>query len=247
MNRRTPKDSPGFFCATAPVLASNGILAQDFERDFFMNNGQEQYPGSQEPDTTLDNGSSSPLSSSPSHMPSPTAEAPPPVLRIVEAMFFVGGELLSAERACAVIRGLTEAQFLEAIDGLNQVYRRQGRPYLIYRQPAGYVLLLRPRFRMVQEKLFGGPRAARLSPAAVDVLALVAYQQPATKQEIDSLRGADCGHLLRQLVRRGLIAVVQRGDSTQREVAYGTTPRFLELFHLRNLEDLPQTQDLQRL
>jgi segregation and condensation protein B len=165
----------------------------------------------------------------------------------VEALLFVGGEPLSAERACAVIRGLTEPQFLEAIDGLNQVYRRQGRPYLVFRQPAGYALLLRPRFRMVQEKLFGSPRAARLSPAAVDVLALVAYRQPATKQEIDSLRGADCGHLLRQLVRRGLIAVVQRGDSSQREVAYGTTARFLELFHLRNLEDLPQTQDLQRL
>jgi segregation and condensation protein B len=79
------------------------------------------------------------------------------------------------------------------------------------------------------------------------VLALVAYRQPATKQEVDSLRGYDSGSLLRQLVRRGLIAIVQRADAAQREVAYGTTPRFLELFGLTNLDDLPQTEDLQKL
>ena len=89
--------------------------------------------------------------------------------------------------------------------------------------------------------------AARLSAASIDVLALVAYRQPTTKQEIDTLRGTDCGSLLRQLVRRGLVAVLHRGDADRREVTYGTTARFLELFKLRSLDDLPQTQDLQRL
>ena len=70
--------------------------------------------------------------------------------------------------------------------------------------------------------------------------ARVAYSPP-PQPKLES------GALLRQLVRRGLIAVVQRGDASQREVAYGTTPRFLELFNLRSVEDLPQTQDLQRL
>src|SRR5262249_10624181 len=111
----------------------------------------------------------------------------------------------------------------------------------------GYVLCLRPRFRPVMEKLYGAVREARLSAAAIDVLALVAYRQPATKQELDNLRGIDCGSLLRQLVRRGLVAVLQPGQSNQREVTYGTTPRFLELFHLRSLDDLPQTQDLQKM
>jgi segregation and condensation protein B len=109
-------------------------------------------------------------------------------------------------------------------------------------------LALRSRFRTVLDNLAGRhQREARLSPAAIDVLSLVAYRQPATKQEVDNLRGADSGALLRQLVRRGLLAVVQRGDAEQREVSYGTTARFLELFHLRSLDDLPQTQDLQRL
>src|SRR5262249_55696733 len=145
------------------------------------------------------------------------------------------------------IRGLTETQYHQIIDGLNRAYRQQGRPYCIQVQGQGHVLTLRPRFREVVERLHGRQREARLSPAAIDVLALVAYRQPATKQEIDNLRGADSGALLRQLVRRNLIAVVQRGDGQQREVSYGTTPRFLDLFQLQNLDDLPQTQDLQRL
>jgi segregation and condensation protein B len=182
-----------------------------------------------------------------SHPAAAAPVAPPPLPRILEALLFVGGPPLTAVRAGEVVRGLTAAQFTQAIDSLNRDYRQQGRPYLIQAQDQGYVLVLRPRYRPVLEKLYGGVREARLSPAAIDVLALVAYRQPATKQEIDSLRGADSGSLLRQLVRRGLIAVVHRGDADQKTVSYGTTARFLELFRLQSLDDLPQTQDLQRL
>ncbi|HEX5269505.1 MAG TPA: SMC-Scp complex subunit ScpB [Gemmataceae bacterium] len=173
--------------------------------------------------------------------------APPPLVRVVEALLFVGGAPLTAARACETVRGLSEPQFAEAVAALNAEYRAQGRPYLIQAQGPGYALALRPRFKAVAERLHGGQRAARLSPAVIDVLALVAYRQPATKQEIDTLRGADCGALLRQLVRRGLVAVVHRADAERREVTYGTTPRFLELFKLHSLDDLPQTQELQRL
>jgi segregation and condensation protein B len=181
----------------------------------------------------------------PAETPAPTA--PPPVRRIVEALLFVGGPPLTAVQASQSIRGLTANQFAEIVEALNRDYRRQGRPYAIQAQGDGYVLTLRPRFRPVLDKLYGTTREARLSPAAVDVLALVAYRQPATKLELDNVRGADSGAVLRQLVRRGLITVVQRGESGQREVSYGTTPRFLELFGLTSPEDLPQTQDLQRL
>jgi segregation and condensation protein B len=177
----------------------------------------------------------------------PSPAPPPSPKRIIEAFLFIGGPPLTAERATQSIRGLTEPQFLEVIAELNHDYRLQGRPYTIQPREHGHVLTLRPRYRAVVEKLYGTTREARLSTAAVDVLALVAYRQPATKQEIDNLRGIESGSLLRQLVRRGLITVVQRGESGHREVSYGTTARFLELFGLRGLEDLPQTQDLQRL
>jgi segregation and condensation protein B len=185
--------------------------------------------------------------------PPPLAEAavepevPPAPLQIIEAMLFIGGPPLKAERAGEVVRGLTPEQFRESVEVLNRVYRLQNRPYHVTGGEQGYALTVRPRYRGLREKIFGGPREARLTQAALDVLALVAYRQPAAKAEIDSVRGAESGSVLRQLVRLGLIAVVQRAEAKQREVCYGTTPRFLELFNLRSLDDLPQTGDPQRL
>lgn len=174
-------------------------------------------------------------------------EAPPSPLRIVEALLFVGGAPLSAQRAGEIIRGLAPEQFTQMVDTLNRAYRAQKRPYTIVSSPEGCTLVLRPMHRNVVDKLYGGAREARLSTAAIDVLALVAYRQPATKAEIDGLRGADSGGLLRQLVRRGLVEIVQRAASDPRNAAYGTTPRFLQWFGLHNLDDLPRTQDLQLL
>jgi segregation and condensation protein B len=173
--------------------------------------------------------------------------APPLPLRIVEALLFVGGSPLTTHRVQEIIRGFSPEQFTEALDTLNHAYRVQNRPYAIVARGDGYSLALKPKFKGVKERLYGGQREARLSTAAIDVLALVAYRQPATKAEIDSLRGADSAGLLRQLVRHGLIQVVYRADAVQREVSYGTTPRFLEWFGLKSLDDLPRTQDLQQL
>ena len=172
--------------------------------------------------------------------------APPPVVRIVEAMLFIGGAPLTAERAGDAVRGLTPEQFAQAIDELNHGYRAQGRPYRISPRDQGYELALLPRYRGVLDRLYGPSREARLSPAALDVLALVAYRQPVTRLEVENMRGIDSSSPLRQLVRLGLVAV-QRSEVGQREVSYGTTGRFLHLFHLRSLDDLPRTQDLQRL
>lgn len=183
----------------------------------------------------------------PNSLVPPEQQAPPPLFRIIEAMLFLGGPPLSAKRACDVVRGLTSEQFHEEVDVLNRKYRSENRPYSIRAEKEGYVLALRPRFRSVLQNLYGSTREAQLSQVAVDVLALVAYRQPVTKQEVDTFRGADSGSLLRQLVRRNLIAVVQRGDAEKKEVAYGTTPRFLEFFGLQSLEDLPQTEDLQQI
>jgi segregation and condensation protein B len=171
-------------------------------------------------------------------------DSPPPAERIVEAMLFVGGAPLSAARACEVIKGLTEEAFVELIADLNRNYREQGRPYRIQYCDGGYAMTLRPTFRDIRQRLQGGPRETRLSQAALDTLALVAYRQPITRTEIDSLRGADSQTQLRQLVRLGLVSI-QRLKGAE-EVHYLTTPRFLKLFGLRDLEDLPRTQDIQK-
>jgi segregation and condensation protein B len=179
--------------------------------------------------------------------PADEPAAPPPPLRIIEALLFVGGSPLMAKRAREILRGLTQEQFDEIITQLNADYRRQARPYSIQPQGAGWVLTLRPRWRHVIDKLYGGVREARLSTVAIDVLAVVAYRQPITKSEVDNFRGADSGALLRQLVRRGLIQIVPLPGAKPKEIAYATSPRFLELFGLASLDDLPKTHDLQQM
>lgn len=179
--------------------------------------------------------------------PAEQPASPPPMKRIIEALLFVGGSPLTAQRAREILRGLTQDQFDATIHELNADYRRQNRPYLLQPQGSGWVLTLRPKYHHVIEKLYGGVREAKLSQPAIDVLAVVAYRQPVTRAEIDTFRGADSGALLRQLVRRGLIQIVPMESGKPREVAYTTTQRFLDLFGLQSLDDLPKTHDLQQL
>jgi segregation and condensation protein B len=207
-----------------------GELAQSYER-LLEKRREEDVPDAQPVEAPADESAAPP---------------PPPLRRIVEAMLFVGGAPLTAARAAEAVRGLTAEQFRDILDGLNRDYRQQGRPYRIQVREQGCELVLQPRFRGVLDRLYGTTREARLSPAALDVLALVAYRQPIGKQEVEALRGADSAGALRQLVRLGLI-VVRRGEAGQRDVTYSTTPRFLSLFQLRSLDDLPRTQDLQKL
>lgn len=172
---------------------------------------------------------------------------PPPLERIIEALLFAGGYPLTQAKARAAIRGIVQEQLDMSVSRLNKLYRDQNRPYVIQRQGDGYVMALRPRFKSVEEDLTGQMREARLSPPAIDVLALIAYRQPILGQEIDAIRGVESGALVRMLVKRGLVSVGHRGEGKDREVEYGTTPRFLQLFNLSSLEDLPQTMDLQQL
>ncbi len=179
--------------------------------------------------------------------PSAADEVPPSPEQLVEAMLFVGGHPLSAEVACAAVRGLTPERFRAAVDSLNRRYREQWRPYAIESRGNGFVLTVRHTYRNLRERLFGGPRETRLSQAALDVLSVVAYRQPVGKAEVDTIRGTDSGGVLRQLVRLGLIAVQHRADAAGREVRYGTTPRFLQVFGLASLEELPRLGDSQQV
>jgi segregation and condensation protein B len=223
----------------------NALAAEDLSQSYESllrqqkaGNGTDDISGSERENELAGDETSS------DHSPTATHHSPK---RLVEALLFVGGNPLTAEGAAEVIRGLAPDQFSESVDSLNLDYRRQGRPYFIRLNDHGYVLELRPRYKPIWEKIYGTMREARLSTAAIDVLALVAYRQPVTKQEIESFRGAESGHLLRQLVRRRLVAVDSRAENGQRVVSYGTTERFLEMFGLKGLDDLPQTQDLQKL
>jgi len=169
---------------------------------------------------------------------------PPTPLQIVEALLFVGGPPLTVEQAADSIRGLTPDQFHDCIDSLNRLYRAQNRPYAIVHGTTGHVLRVARKYAAIRERLYGGPREARLNQPALDVLALVAYRQPVTKAEIDGARGAECGGILRQLVRLGLVASEAGDDGAP---LFRTTARFLEVFRLRDLDDLPELGEPRRV
>jgi segregation and condensation protein B len=172
--------------------------------------------------------------------------SPPLLVRIIEALLFAGKQPLTAQAACSIIRDLTPELFHSSIDELTRQYRNQARPYIVQQRDKGFVLSLKPAYQSLRERIFGGPREVRLSVVALEVLAVVAYKQPVTRKEIDALRGIDSATTLRQLVRLGLIAVERPIPGTA-EPTYGTSPRFLEVFGLKSIDDLPKTADLQRI
>lgn len=166
---------------------------------------------------------------------------------IFEAMLFVGdrrNEPLSPARAAELMRGVEAAEIPQLVDQLNRRYESQGCPYRVTGDGPGYRLVLRGKFDWLRNRLYGRVREAHLSQAAVDVLAIVAYRQPLTSDEVSRLRGTPSGHVLSQLVRRELLRIERVGGKS-RKPQYHTTNRFLELFGLESLEELPQAEDVE--
>ena len=165
-------------------------------------------------------------------------------LRVIEACLFVGGQPLSAKKIAGLLDGNNEASDIETlIDALNLEYAAQGRPYEIRLGDGGYKLTLRAEFETIRSRVYGvGPRDVKLSQDVLEVLALVAYQQPITQAAVETCK-PNSANLLRQLLRRELISL-NRIDQSRNGVEYNTTPRFLQLFGLAQLNELPRPEDL---
>lgn len=166
---------------------------------------------------------------------------------VVEAMLFVGSpdnRPLPARRMTSILRGVTTEEIEQVVRDLNAEYRRDGAPYEILCDGDGYRMALRSEFERTRQKFYGRVRQARLSQAAVEVLSVVAYYQPITRDEVSRIRGSKSGPLLNQLVRRQLLRI-DRDEEKKRLVHYQTTDRFLRLFQLDNLDDLPRSEDLE--
>jgi segregation and condensation protein B len=167
---------------------------------------------------------------------------------ILEAMLFVGNpdnEPLTSKQVASLMRGVRAQEVDELVEELNALYNEEGCPYQVQSVGAGYRLLLRDEYAGLRDKFYGRVKEARLSQAAVDILAIVAYSQPMTRMEIDKLRGKPSGAVLSQLVRRQLLRI-ERSDEKPRVTRYYTTDRFLELFGLQDLGELPQSEDVDR-
>jgi segregation and condensation protein B len=164
---------------------------------------------------------------------------------ILEAMLFVGhpaNEPLTGRQVAGYMRGVRPAEIDELVKELNARYRADNCPYEIVSSGAGYRMALREEFGRLREKLHGRSREVTLSQAAIESLSIVAYNQPVTRDDVNKLRGQASGAILAQLVRRQLLRM-ERPTEKPRTPRYYTTDRFLQLFGIRSLEDLPRSDD----
>ncbi|MFQ5416891.1 MAG: SMC-Scp complex subunit ScpB [Myxococcota bacterium] len=166
--------------------------------------------------------------------------------RIAEAAILASPEPISAQRVAAVIPYCKPAKIKKLVDELNAEYVKQGRSFEIDEVAGGYQVRTLPQYASYLQQI-QPQRPLRLSKAALETLAIVAYKQPVTRAEIENVRGVDAGAVVRSLLERKLVRLDGYKDVPGRPMLYGTTRRFLEVFGLETLDDLPSLRQLEEL
>lgn len=168
---------------------------------------------------------------------------------IVCALLFTSAAPLSPRKLARLVDKsgkLSDARVEKALEALRERLTEARLPIRLQALGGGYRLLTDPDTADVVSQLLSGTKIERLSPAALETLAVVAYRQPVTKAEIEAIRGVQAGPILRTLVDRDLIKVVGRADQPGSPLQYGTTSEFLDRFGLSSTKDLPRDPELLR-
>jgi segregation and condensation protein B len=175
--------------------------------------------------------------------------------RVLEALLFAATEPMEPARLATLLRdgpeggqGWPEVKETEVREELTHLGERLAPRGLILREVAGgFRIGTAPDLSGWVAKLKGVVRPPRLSPPALETMAVIAYRQPISRAEIEAVRGVDCSGTLDTLVDRGVIRISGRSDAPGRPILYSTTPLFLEHFGLRDLEELPNSEELRRV
>jgi segregation and condensation protein B len=164
----------------------------------------------------------------------------------LEAVLFLAREPLSLRKLAqlANLADATEARTL--LKSLEARFDARQCAFQVAQVAGGYQLLTRREFVSWVRPQSAGGHEIRLSPPALETLVVVAYRQPILRAEVEAIRGVACGEILRQLLDRDLVRIVGRSEELGRPLRYGTTKRFLEVFGLSHLEDLPWAGELRR-
>lgn len=162
--------------------------------------------------------------------------------KIVEAVLFASSDPISFNRLREILE--TKLSFKpktlrDALENLQEEYEEQQRGFRLEETEHGYLLKTREEYGAYVEQLFRNKRTEKLSQAAIEVVAIIAYKQPITKPQIDAIRGVDCSGTIQALQERTLIEAVGKLEAPGRPTLYGTTALFLTHFGLRSLKDLP--------
>jgi len=160
----------------------------------------------------------------------------------LEAVLFLAREPINSRKLAqfAHLADGTEARTL--VRRLNRWYDESGSAFRAEELAGGFQLMSRPKLGPWLRRLCDWPIEVRLSAPAQETLAVVAYRQPVLRAEIEAIRGVDCGEILRQLMDRDLVRTAGRANELGRPYRYATTRRFLQVFGLRHLDDLPRAE-----
>jgi len=167
--------------------------------------------------------------------------------RIIEALLFASPEPLTIARIRSIVPGLEKQQVVEAINSLRQEYAGESRSFQIVEIGGGFQLTTKPDYAVWVGKLFEERSRQKLSRAALETLAIIAYKQPVMRSTIESIRGVNVDGVLRTLMERDLVRIVGRGEGPGRPLLFGTTRQFLIRFGLNRLSDLPKIEEIEEL
>jgi segregation and condensation protein B len=166
-----------------------------------------------------------------------------PLAQLIEAALFAANRPITVEELQTLEPDSALADVRTALDELREHYDFDGHAVEVAELAGGYQVLTRRAFAEAIERAQIAVRTPRLTSAALETLAVIAYRQPVGRAEIEEIRGVSAGGVLRSLQERGLIEVIGRSEAMGRPLLYGTTPLLLELLGLRDLAELPRTEE----
>ncbi|NEX12460.1 SMC-Scp complex subunit ScpB [Prosthecochloris sp. ZM] len=166
----------------------------------------------------------------------------------IEAVIFASEEAVPASFICQVLEsGVSAAEVDDAVNALNAFYTQSGRAFRIEFIAEGYRFMTIPALAPLLRKMLAPKIRRKLSQSVLEVLAVIAYQQPVSRSDIQHIRGVSPDYAVNKLLERGLIDVRGRAASVGKPLLYGTTKEFLDFFHLSSLKDLPKLREIREL
>jgi segregation and condensation protein B len=180
------------------------------------------------------------------------------LIQVIEALLFSAQKPLTWRELVGAIKSAgdadelmpnefaktTEAQVAEALEQLKIEYVQQGRAFQLAEKAEGWQLVSDPAYAPWVRQLFPAIKPARLTPPSLETLAIVAYRQPITRADIEAVRGVAVDGVLQNLMERGVVKIAGRAEVPGRPLLYETTQFFLEHFGLRDLDELPNAEEL---
>ena len=163
---------------------------------------------------------------------------------VIEAVLFASDEPLSPKRLVDIAEAGSVKDVNACVKALNKTYRQSGRSFRIEKISGGYQMMTLSVFNSWITKLIKVRSDNKLTPAGLEALAIVAYKQPIIRADVEAIRGVASGEILRNLMYKGMVKIVGRAEVIGRPMLYGTTKKFLDVFGLNTLKDLPKIEEL---